>query len=89
MLLSKLTFIALIEYILSVYTFPGNQTYNLGVASTMLLYTIKEAMDAHLFPVHFLRPLHLAARSGMKQTVQELLSRGASVQVLDENGASS
>uniref|UniRef100_A0A671NGT5 Serine/threonine-protein phosphatase 6 regulatory ankyrin repeat subunit B-like n=1 Tax=Sinocyclocheilus anshuiensis TaxID=1608454 RepID=A0A671NGT5_9TELE len=31
-------------------------------------------------------PLHLAARSGMKQTVQELLSRGASVQVLDENG---
>uniref|UniRef100_A0AAR2IPZ0 Ankyrin repeat domain 44 n=1 Tax=Pygocentrus nattereri TaxID=42514 RepID=A0AAR2IPZ0_PYGNA len=31
-------------------------------------------------------PLHLAARSGLKQTVQELLSRGASVQVLDENG---
>uniref|UniRef100_A0A672SWD4 Ankyrin repeat domain 44 n=1 Tax=Sinocyclocheilus grahami TaxID=75366 RepID=A0A672SWD4_SINGR len=31
-------------------------------------------------------PLHLAAHSGMKQTVQELLSRGASVQVLDENG---
>lgn len=33
-----------------------------------------------------LSPLHLAARSGLKQTVQELLSRGASVQVLDENG---
>ena len=33
-----------------------------------------------------LSPLHLAARSGLKQAVQELLSRGASVQMLDENG---
>lgn len=33
-------------------------------------------------------PLHLAARSGLKQVVQELLSRGASVQKLDENGKS-
>lgn len=32
------------------------------------------------------RPLHLAARSGLKQVVQELLSRGANVEVLDENG---
>uniref|UniRef100_A0A8B9HD51 Ankyrin repeat domain 44 n=1 Tax=Astyanax mexicanus TaxID=7994 RepID=A0A8B9HD51_ASTMX len=31
-------------------------------------------------------PLHLAVHSGLKQTVKELLSRGASVQVLDENG---
>ncbi|KAF7658025.1 hypothetical protein LDENG_00019070 [Lucifuga dentata] len=31
-------------------------------------------------------PLHLAARSGLKQAVQELLSRGASVQTVDENG---
>lgn len=35
-----------------------------------------------------LSPLHLAAHSGLKQTVQELLSRGASVQLLDENGVS-
>jgi ankyrin repeat protein len=34
------------------------------------------------------RPLHLAAHSGLKQAVQELLSRGASVQTLDENGRS-
>lgn len=33
-------------------------------------------------------PLHLAARSGLKQAVQELLSRGASVQKVDENGRS-
>lgn len=33
-------------------------------------------------------PLHLAARGGLKQTVQELVSRGASVQHSDENGAS-
>uniref|UniRef100_A0AAQ4QD78 Ankyrin repeat domain 44 n=1 Tax=Gasterosteus aculeatus aculeatus TaxID=481459 RepID=A0AAQ4QD78_GASAC len=31
-------------------------------------------------------PLHLAARSGLKKAVQELLSRGASVQTVDENG---
>lgn len=31
-------------------------------------------------------PLHLAARSGLKQAVQELLSRGANVQTVDENG---
>ncbi|RXM27791.1 Serine/threonine-protein phosphatase 6 regulatory ankyrin repeat subunit B [Acipenser ruthenus] len=31
-------------------------------------------------------PLHLAARNGLKQVVQLLLSRGASVQALDENG---
>ncbi|TKS67859.1 Serine/threonine-protein phosphatase 6 regulatory ankyrin repeat subunit B [Collichthys lucidus] len=31
-------------------------------------------------------PLHLAARSGLKQAVQELLSRGANVQKVDENG---
>uniref|UniRef100_A0A8C6L4J5 Ankyrin repeat domain 44 n=1 Tax=Nothobranchius furzeri TaxID=105023 RepID=A0A8C6L4J5_NOTFU len=31
-------------------------------------------------------PLHLAARSGLKKVVQELLSRGASVQTVDENG---
>uniref|UniRef100_A0A3Q4HEW7 Ankyrin repeat domain 44 n=1 Tax=Neolamprologus brichardi TaxID=32507 RepID=A0A3Q4HEW7_NEOBR len=31
-------------------------------------------------------PLHLAARSGLKQVVQELLSRGANVQTVDENG---
>nr|XP_015213793.1 PREDICTED: serine/threonine-protein phosphatase 6 regulatory ankyrin repeat subunit B [Lepisosteus oculatus] len=31
-------------------------------------------------------PLHLAARSGLKHVVQELLSRGASVQLQDENG---
>ncbi|XP_061090133.1 serine/threonine-protein phosphatase 6 regulatory ankyrin repeat subunit B [Conger conger] len=31
-------------------------------------------------------PLHLAARSGLKQVVQELLTRGASVQAQDENG---
>ncbi|MGH0161946.1 UNVERIFIED_CONTAM: hypothetical protein FKN15_041804 [Acipenser sinensis] len=30
-------------------------------------------------------PLHLAARNGLKQVVQLLLSRGASVQALDEN----
>lgn len=30
-------------------------------------------------------PLHLAARSGLKQAVQELLSRGANVQTVDEN----
>lgn len=33
-------------------------------------------------------PLHLAARSGLKKAVQELLSRGASVQKVDENGRS-
>ncbi|XP_034021635.1 serine/threonine-protein phosphatase 6 regulatory ankyrin repeat subunit B-like, partial [Thalassophryne amazonica] len=32
-------------------------------------------------------PLHLAARSGLKRTVQELLSRGASVQTLDEDAS--
>lgn len=31
-------------------------------------------------------PLHLAARSGLKKAVQELLSRGANVQTVDENG---
>ncbi|XP_054870914.1 serine/threonine-protein phosphatase 6 regulatory ankyrin repeat subunit A-like [Amphiprion ocellaris] len=31
-------------------------------------------------------PLHLAARSGLKQAVQELLSRGANIQTVDENG---
>lgn len=31
-------------------------------------------------------PLHLAARSGLKRAVQELLSRGANVQKVDENG---
>ncbi|MED6284421.1 hypothetical protein CHARACLAT_019026, partial [Characodon lateralis] len=30
-------------------------------------------------------PLHLAARSGLKKAVQELLSRGANVQTVDEN----
>lgn len=30
-------------------------------------------------------PLHLAARSGLKKAVQELLRRGASVQTVDEN----
>uniref|UniRef100_A0A8B9H999 Ankyrin repeat domain 44 n=1 Tax=Astyanax mexicanus TaxID=7994 RepID=A0A8B9H999_ASTMX len=34
----------------------------------------------------YFSPLHLAVHSGLKQTVKELLSRGASVQVLDENG---
>lgn len=33
-----------------------------------------------------LSPLHLAAHSGLKQAVQELLSRGASIQTVDENG---
>lgn len=33
-------------------------------------------------------PLHLAAQSGLKQAVQELLSKGASVQEVDENGRS-
>ena len=38
----------------------------------------------HLSVTH--SPLHLAARSGLKQAVQELLSRGANVQTVDENG---
>ncbi|KAG7257506.1 hypothetical protein CRUP_018351 [Coryphaenoides rupestris] len=33
-------------------------------------------------------PLHLASRSGLKQAVQELLSRGAGVQTLDQDGSS-
>lgn len=33
-----------------------------------------------------LSPLHLAARSGLKKAVQDLLSRGANVQTADENG---
>lgn len=37
-------------------------------------------------PSVFVRPLHLAAQRGLKKAVQELLSRGASVQMVDENG---
>lgn len=34
----------------------------------------------------FFRPLHVAARNGLKVVVEELLAKGACVLAVDENG---
>ena len=39
-------------------------------------------------PCSFARPLHLAARNGLATVVQALLSRGATVLAVDEEGES-
>lgn len=36
--------------------------------------------------VLFFRPLHIAARNGLKVVVEELLAKGACVLAVDENG---
>ena len=59
---------------------PGSSAGRSSVG-TMLLFDV-----AFTDSVFLVSPLHLAARSGLKKAVQELLSRGASVQTVDENG---
>lgn len=39
-----------------------------------------------LFLMYSFRPLHIAAKNGLKKVVHDLLSKGANVLAVDENG---
>uniref|UniRef100_A0A8C6L2I1 Ankyrin repeat domain 44 n=1 Tax=Nothobranchius furzeri TaxID=105023 RepID=A0A8C6L2I1_NOTFU len=70
----------------------GNTALHLAcsnVGEECVLLILEKLSDASLINATnaaLQTPLHLAARSGLKKVVQELLSRGASVQTVDENG---
>uniref|UniRef100_A0A4W4EFE0 Ankyrin repeat domain 44 n=1 Tax=Electrophorus electricus TaxID=8005 RepID=A0A4W4EFE0_ELEEL len=54
--------------------------------AVLILENLRDAALVNTTNAALQTPLHLAGRGGLKQVVKELLSRGASVQAVDENG---
>ncbi|KAK1797807.1 hypothetical protein P4O66_008163, partial [Electrophorus voltai] len=54
--------------------------------AVLILENLRDAALVNATNAALQTPLHLAGRGGLKQVVKELLSRGASVQAVDENG---